>query len=278
MNLLKVITGILLLPVLAVGQIPNASFENWSNLIPDGWIANVSPPLLLPVSSTTDAHTGNYAIKGEIVDDLGVAFGPYITPVSSGLGFPVTNNDTAVYGFSKASLIGSNLGLVEVSVYDSLFHLVGSGITFITNDSDYSEFYIPVIFSPGTIAYQMSIIIQMTDTDSTSSFNVGSYFIIDDLSFEHTSTVNIQSPRKDVYSVSQNPADDYITIHSSDAASKNQFVTICDVAGRKILSKNLVMTDDNNFVLNISSLTNGIYILAVTDGRNRHSEKIIVRR
>jgi hypothetical protein len=278
MNLLKVITGILLLPVLAVGQIPNASFENWSNLIPDGWIANVSPPLLLPVSSTTDAHTGNYAIKGEIVDDLGVAFGPYITPVSSGLGFPVTNNDTAVYGFSKASLIGSNLGLVEVSVYDSLFHLVGSGITFITNDSDYSEFYIPVIFSPGAIAYQMSIIIQMTDTDSTSSFNVGSYFIIDDLSFEHTSTVNIQSPRKDVYSVSQNPGDDYIILHSSNAASKNQFVAICDVAGRKILSKNLVMTDDNNFVLNISSLTNGIYILAVTDGRNRHSQKIIVRR
>jgi hypothetical protein len=277
MRLLKILTSLLLLPLFGIAQIPNSSFENWTNLIPDGWLVNISPPLLLPVSSSNDARTGSYAIKGEIVDDFGLAFGPYIKPVTSGLGFPVSQNDTAFYGFYKADLIGSNLGLVEVQVYDSLYNQIGAGITYLTSDTNYSEFYVPIIYSSGATAKEMSVIFQMTDTDSTVSFNVGSYFIIDDLSFEHTTTVGLSAIEKSFYAVSPNPANDHIIIRTANSSSRNQYINIYDASGKKLLSNNMVAFR-NELFLDVSLIPAGFYILAITDGEHSHSQKILISR
>jgi len=277
MYLLKILSGLLLLPVLGLAQIPNPSFENWTNLNPDGWLVNISPPLLLPVSSSNDARTGSYALKGEIVNDLGLPFGPFIEPTSTGLGFPVSSNDTGFYGFYKADLIGSNLGLVEVLVYDSLFNQIGAGITYLTTDTTYSEFYVPIIYSSGAHAKEMSVIFQMTDTDSTGSFNVGSYFIIDDLSFEHTSTVNLSTPEKSFYNVSPNLIIDHIVISTADITSRNQYISIFDASGKKLLSKNL-RPSENELIIDVSLIPSGIYILAITDGEHSHSRKILIGR
>jgi hypothetical protein len=277
MNFIKLLSALLLLPFLSISQIPNASFEDWTNFIPDGWATNVSPPLL-PVSSSTDAHTGLYALKGEVVNDAGIAFGPFIQPLNSaGFGFPVSNNDTMLYGFYKSGVIGGNLGLVEVWAYDSLLMQVGAGYGYLDSQATYKEFAIPVIYVPGSQAKYMVIIIQMTDTAISGSFNVGSYFLIDDLSFTKTSTVDIRHAEKLNYCVSPNPATDFINISGAFDSRKKQYLSIYDVTGKKIVHE-IVQSADNNVSIDVQNIPAGNYILLMTDGQHSVSEKIIISR
>ena len=42
-------------------QIPNTSFELWTSGNPDSWTPNNFPPDLIPVTQSTDAHSGTFA-------------------------------------------------------------------------------------------------------------------------------------------------------------------------------------------------------------------------
>ena len=279
MNIYKLVIGLLLIPTFSFCQIPNHSFESWTDSVPDNWITNSSPPSLLPVLPSTDAHTGNFSLQCQIVDDSGFPFGPYIQPASGSYGFPYNDNDSILYGFYKSNLIGSNLGLVEVIVYDSLLLPIGAGISFLSSSTNFTEFTVPIIYLPGAIASEMTIIIQMSDTDSTSIFNVGSYFLIDDLSFTHTSSVNIQTPDENYYSVSPNPATDFMTIHADLSMRRKQYYAIYDVTGKKILSDHLIaINDDSTSAIDVSSLPTGNYLMVITDGENSATKKIIINR
>ncbi len=279
MKLINAILLLMVLPVIAICQIPNASFENWTNSAPDDWQINSSPPSLLPVTQSTDAHSGNYALRCEIVDDSGIPFGPFVQPSSTSHGFSYTQNDSVLYGFYKADMINSNLGLVEVWIYDSLLNQIGAGFAMLPSIANYTEFAIPIIYTPGSVPYEMSIIIQMTDTDTTGGFNVGSYFLIDDLSFTHTSTVNIGKPIQSYYSVSPNPANDVIAVHADFLNREKIYYTIYDIMGKKILSDQIHAVSANSTDnIDVSSLNPGNYLMIITDGKNSSTKKIVISR
>jgi hypothetical protein len=45
-------------------QIPNASFENWTNATLDGWTGSATPSAVdTTVFQSTKAHSGNYAVR-----------------------------------------------------------------------------------------------------------------------------------------------------------------------------------------------------------------------
>lgn len=54
-------------------QILNGGFENWNNGEPANWITNnineEGVEKLFFITQTSDAHTGNYALKGEVLGD-----------------------------------------------------------------------------------------------------------------------------------------------------------------------------------------------------------------
>src|SRR5687767_438297 len=131
-HLIKLVC-LLVIPISAFNQIPNPSFEDWSNSLPDDWFTNSTPPDLIPVCSSTDAHAGSYALKCEIVDDHGVAFGPFLQPVSSNYGFPIMQNHSTLYGWYKSGPVGTNLGLIEAWAYDAAGNQIGVGITYLAS-------------------------------------------------------------------------------------------------------------------------------------------------
>lgn len=279
MKIIQVLTGLFLFPAIAFCQIPNPSFEDWTDSFPDGWYTNSSPPSLLPVIMSTDAHTGDFALKCQIVDDSGIPFGPYIQPATVSHGFPYTLNDTVLYGYYKADLIGSNLGLVEVWIYDSLLNQVGAGLALLPTTQTYTQFSIPIIYTPGSYANELSIIIQMTDTSATGNFSVGSYFLLDDLTFQDSATVNINTPEKNHYTISPNPANDHITIQGDFSNRKKQYVAIYDVTGKKLFSDNLSPLSENSVnSIDVSSIPPGCYIMLITDGERSSSKKLIINR
>jgi hypothetical protein len=165
-----------------------------------------------------------------------------------------------------------------VWLYDSLLNQVGSGFCFLTSVNTYTEFSIPLNYQPGGHAHEMSIIIQMTDTDSISHFNVGSYFIIDDLSFQPTSTVGMNQLPVKHYSVGPNPATSYLYVKGEFQDRLKQLVYIYDVTGKRIFNEALRPESDDILTIPLDNLSSGNYILLITDGKKSASEKITISR
>jgi len=67
---------ILLLPLLLFAQIPNASFENWSNDEPDGWFTNNIVPAAVTVRRSTMSNTGVFGLKGTVISYFGLNLAP----------------------------------------------------------------------------------------------------------------------------------------------------------------------------------------------------------
>jgi hypothetical protein len=63
----------------AVGQIPNYSFENWTNGNPDWWQTTNIPIVPRSIIPDTDAYEGNLSVKGIVVSDVrNKPFAPYL--------------------------------------------------------------------------------------------------------------------------------------------------------------------------------------------------------
>ena len=85
-------------------------------------------------------------------------------------------------------MIDSDFTIIEVYAYDTIGNVIGLGTAFIRSTPNYDQFAIPITYNVGFLAAEMSIIIQIADTNAGSLFHAGSFFIIDDLSFQTITT------------------------------------------------------------------------------------------
>ena len=135
-------------PLLVYGQnpIPNADLENWTGNIPDGWISNGGR-----ITPSTDAFSGNYSARMEVIDSLGGPFPPVLYP-GNGSGFPVSERHAALTGYYKLDPQVGDFINVNIYMYDNGgTHLVGTGHgTFPDAASDWTQFSVNInYFDPG---------------------------------------------------------------------------------------------------------------------------------
>jgi hypothetical protein len=191
---------ILLIPIylaalsVAAAQIPNAGFESWTNGSPDSWdaLSNYNIPGILVainITQVTDAHSGNYALRGDVINSSG-AYAPVLWAgqTQTGNGVPYSGQ-AALNGYYKFVPAASG-DKFEISVITFKNAWLGGGIGYGSIDitagaTAYTKFSVPItnVFA-GT---PDSCFIQFT-IGSSSKLAVGSYFIIDDLSFGAAST------------------------------------------------------------------------------------------
>ena len=80
-------------------QIPNAGFENWNGQTPTGWSTNNLPAFsVYPITQSTDAHSGSYAARGEVLpppQPPGEPYGPLLQHAS----VPVDGRPSALKGW-----------------------------------------------------------------------------------------------------------------------------------------------------------------------------------
>jgi hypothetical protein len=194
-------------------QIPNAGFESWTNGSPDNWdaLSNYNIPGILVainITQVTDAHSGNYAIRGDVINSSGDAYAPVLWAgqTQTGNGFPYSGQ-AALNGYYK--FVPAALGdKFEISVITFKNAWLGGGIGYGSIDitagaTAYTKFSVPItnVFA-GT---PDSCFISFTIGNSNSKLAVGSYFIIDDLSFGAATDVQ-ESPSTNpaVFALSQN--------------------------------------------------------------------------
>ena len=177
------LTAILLSTLQA--QIPNPGFENWTNNEPDGWFTTNFPPLVVNVTQTSNSHSGNWAVRGEVVDFM-FPTPPFLTTGSlTSPGFPISQKFNRVSGYYQFSPVEDDHFLVSASVgitTPSDTTIIGSGAIAIGDAvSEYTLFSFDIIyFLPGEPNWA-NITISIIDTSCITPGHIGSTMLVDDL-------------------------------------------------------------------------------------------------
>lgn len=270
----RLLLFLFIIPVLnlkAQFALPNASFENWTLGEPDNWFTNNVQGTLVLVTPSTDAHFGNYSIKGEVSSYNG-GFSPNLGTPSTNL-FPVTTQYATLNFFYKFYKQGNDFIYISAMTEDSTYYPVAVA-SYIISDSDTSN-YIPVeipftIFNSNT---PMDMALLILIDDSSGKATPGSYFKIDDISLGgFLSNVKEPNVNNDIR-VFSNPADAYISFSLSQNNQDN-VISLFDITGQQAIVP--FHATNSQVTIPSGNLANGIYFLNIQEEKTKTVRKIIV--
>src|SRR6185436_431757 len=185
------------------GQILNPGFDTWSGGSPSSWHTNNSVPVLVPITQTTEAHSNSTAVRGEVVSFSTFAIAPFIVSGEDSRGFAVNTRHAALHGWYKFSPAADDQFTVSVNMLTAN-NLVGAGV-FTSPDSQgvFTEFVADIIYFTSDIPD--TCIISVSIINFSGTVNVGSMFIVDDISFGALSAVDLAgNPLPGQFALAQN--------------------------------------------------------------------------
>jgi hypothetical protein len=267
--------------------IPNAGFENWTNMFiyqtPDSWTTLnflAATGGTAPVTKSTDAHSGSYAAKCETVLAQFDTFPAEVVPgfvmlgdfnfltQTGNIGAPFTARPDSMIFWMKSSLIGGDtvIALLQLSKWNSLTgsqDLVGIGQAFYTNSyTTYHRYSIPVSYIGATIPDSINI-------GFVGGSTQGSYFLVDDVSLIYnTSDVKELADDAKSFDIYPNPANDDLSIR----VQNDENVEIVNSLGVRMSSLKLKKGIVNK--LPTDNYSNGLYFIKSSSG---NTVKFIVR-
>ena len=202
-NLIIIIAFVISLSSIVKCQIPNAGFENWTNRNPDGWIAdNDLSGGFLPVTPTSDSHSGSIALKGAVTLYQNIPLNPM-----AGVVFPYSGRPENFTGYYKFTSVDSDSLVILVSlgsVQDKGGAGGGGSIVIKNNVNTYTKFNIPIHWISQNPPD--SCVISFTIFPTSPRAHAGTEYYIDDLSFTNNTTdvKNNQTKIPKIFSLYQN--------------------------------------------------------------------------
>jgi hypothetical protein len=252
-------------------QIPNAGFETWGSVEPGSWRTTNMGIVPYSITPTIDAYVDSLAVRGEVVSYNGRPFPPYLgAPGSGAYGFTITQPHDFFQGWYKASLMPGDRIFCQVVIYDGSSAPSGIGIAYIDSSSTvWLPFYINIAYTSPAGA-NAGIFFTITDSSGNASGQVGSFFIIDDLSL--SGMVNIAEKKHDDFSVFPSPAAGCVNIHL-DAEHNFDELIVSDLQGR-IIHQQKINSGVYDLVLN--DLSASVYLLQLKSRLHFTTRKFIV--
>jgi photosystem II stability/assembly factor-like uncharacterized protein/phosphodiesterase/alkaline phosphatase D-like protein len=276
-------------------NIPNPGFENWDSIqydLPQRWIHKSDAPVnifpVYPVTQTTDAHSGHYAVRLQNqFNGYGSASGSLYV-ISTNLqqgqvpGFTVSQRYRTLNGYLKYFPLNNDTALVQLTLYKN-DHIVG--FTSWTLDSlvpEYTRFSIPIqyidsVTTPDSATLNISA--------SYTQTNGASVLYVDDLGFDGfwmDSIVNsvpvITSNIGNNLSIRiyPNPADDVLFIKSMGEESVEATIEMYNMIGQKVLENTKVRLDSSSPAqLNIKNLATGNYVISIVANSTRINSLVV---
>ena len=250
---------LVIIPGMLMAQIPNSGFENWNNNDPVGW--STLDILGDAVSQTTDAHSGSYAAKMEVM-----SFYESLVPPLLNSFFPISQRYGSLNGYYKfePQNSGEHLIVAVVLFSKSIILPIGSG-TFETDNkaSSYSQFSMPIEYWSSETPD--SAWIYFTIEDTTENTTAGSYAVIDDLSFGNSTSANLEEEIPSAFVLKQNypnPFNPTTTIEYSIAEGSNVDLKVYNILGEEVavLANGFFAAGSYKINFSAKNLPSGIYI------------------
>lgn len=292
-------------------QVINGAMEQWDSTLvvlpyPESWITTAfaasvpEDPFPLTAWRTTDAHSGNYAVKLEAND------GPFTSVITMGYlaygspvypnyasGIPYNHRPGELNFYYKFNRMGLDTGFVYVKLLllDSAGHvgqIVGEGNVSIINDTNsYTPMTIPIYYfvpdTPDIIQIVFATCKSLAETGYLvrafpgNGVTVGTTLWIDDISLSGGSLCNREIEESKKCRIYPNPFHDNAIVMFENPHIEKSTLTIYDCQGKlmkTICSKN---PETNQLLIKSTNLSNGIYFFQVhTDTQLISTGKFII--
>jgi hypothetical protein len=294
MRILHISLIIILFPIFITAQIPNNSFEDWTNMG-----TYVNPNLWSSLNDIT-ASNGIFTCEKGTPGNPGAAYikitsrtiiGMGIVPgiVVSGLmntttlqpisGFPCASRPESLKGNWQFMAYGSDQGYIAVlltrwnSSLNTRDTVAYAYKPLIGMEMSWRSFTIPLIYING--ASPDSAIIVASASNANGSLTADySYVYLDNLSFYGTVASTEEIKQECSVFIRPNPGKDRVTVQFNETITKPVLIEVFNDIGQKVLSMN---TEPflKSVELNISGLPEGIFTLRFTVPGRSFSGRLI---
>ncbi|MCC7297165.1 MAG: T9SS type A sorting domain-containing protein [Bacteroidia bacterium] len=285
----------------AAANIPNHSFENWTNSVIEYPTAWATQALYLESEGqfagntvkTNISHFGSaIRLSGIIVRDLELGTVDSLPGVALTIkpGVSVGNSDVFTPSFAINSRyksirghIRSNMNLGDVAaVWVNIFEadsIVGSAIYMDgTDHASFFEFAENISWNPNFSGIPDSATVALLVSDSSfNTFNDSqSYAIFDDLSFDnYDASVSKNSKLK--AGIYPNPSNGIASLKLNSESATGWNLSVYQLNGEMVSSAAGQAVAGHNYIpIDLTQLPKGIYILKVDSDGKTHTEKIII--
>jgi hypothetical protein len=253
---------------------PNFSFENWTAGEVDGWNTNNAAGVTVPVTQSTDAHSGNFAVKGEVTN-----FNTWTAPNFGSDGcclFEINQEYATLNFYYKFNKLNNDVIVVTAQLNTAHGWPVGFVNARITdNASTYTPIAIPITYLPGdSVPGEMGILIGIQDTVLNTA-TPGSYFIFDDFSLGWFTALEVEENifAEENVKMFSSPATDFISFSVPEKNPSNT-VSVVDITGKQVVKSFTSKTARTD--IPATDLSDGIYFLNIRNGENLRVKKIVV--
>lgn len=256
----------------ASAQILNPSFEDWNTFDPVNWSSTDDDGSIDAITESSDAHDGSSSVRMGVVDLSGFGIPPYLFSIDdNGNYYTVSQKHGSLKGWYKFSPVGNDVMYIVVGMLDSDSSAIGAGAVTITNAiTNWTEFNIPIFYTPGS-PNPVATLITIHISNGTGFANVGSFALIDQLSFTDPSAVEQINGLPQDYNLSQNypnPFNPSTKIEYSISEQSMVQLKVYDILGNEVAS--LVNEEQSagtyraDFIAN--NLASGFYVAQLRAG------------
>src|SRR5574338_572365 len=258
------------------GQISNGNFESWiDEITPTDWQTNNFPGVWTTVSRSTTAHSGSFAARMDIADYNGAPMFPVLSTT-----FPINQQYSTLTGYYQFHPTISEAVLMVLSYYFKDGATVASGQLDIESASaSYTDINLETNLNniqPDSVTLQFQII-----SNSVTDPGIGSFALIDQLSFSQTTSVEQTDQNPVEFSLQQNypnPFNPITTIQYSVPSASVVQLKIYDILGNEVAE--LVNEEQANGTyraeFEATNLSSGTYFYQIRTGSFVETKKMLL--
>ena len=270
---------------------PNGDFESWTPVTieePDDWTTiNFAGYMSGQYSAikTNDSYDGNYAVRLETVnvydDSMGfITNGELFDDDGPEGGMAVSQNPKKITGYYKYTPVGPDTALVGVYCFrndqsSSTTTLLDSSLVYLPAAYNYTYFEVPLTYNAWPLVDTLNISFASSNImDNGSYVGLGSVLYLDSLNVSYYPlSVDENLASENDFLVYPNPAKDFIYIESKFPVRDDVIFSLYNSQGKLIFEENF--NSENQFMINISKFSNGIYFYKINTQNIRKSGKIL---
>ena len=227
-----------LVPRAGHAQIPNSGFETWAAGNPTGWATSNVAPVLVNVTQSTTKHSGSSAVRGDVASLFSTLVQPVLQAGPTAQGFAYSQRPAQFTGYYQFHPVSGDQFAINVILFKG--GVTGTPVAFATaalptTVTSYTQFSVPFAYesalSPDTCIIQIQIV-----GPNGSDFHLGSYFLLDDIAFSGTVSVD-GGPAPAAITLSQNTPNPFgpaTTLRYELSRRSDVTLAVFDMQGREV--------------------------------------------